>query len=92
MADKLTTLIEFLKQPSTIKALGTLAGAAGYVVDPSKAVEILGAIAVFTGAVNLVYDNNPRSPNCPTVKELDKILTKEKVAEIMAFRKKRAAV
>lgn len=60
LAGKINTLLEYLKQPSTIKAIGTLAGAVGYVIDPDKALEILLALQVFFGAINLFYDANPR--------------------------------
>lgn len=60
LSDKINTLLESLKQPSTIKALGTLAGLVGYAIDPTKVVEILMAIQVFAALVNGLYDANPR--------------------------------
>jgi len=60
LSEKINALLEALKQPSTIKALGTLAGLVGYAVDPTKIVEILMAIQVFAALVNGLYDANPR--------------------------------
>jgi hypothetical protein len=60
LVTKINTALEYLKQPSTIKAMGTLAGAVGYAVDQTKALDILMALQVFFGMVNLFYDGNPR--------------------------------
>ena len=98
LANKINTMLEFLKQPSTIKALGTLAGAVGYIIDPTKLVEILGAITVFTGAINLFYDANPRkavdsepSATGATVADLDKTLTTDQLAELVRLRRAKIA-
>ena len=98
LASKLNTLLEFLKQPSTIKSLGTLAGAVGYVIDPSKVVEILMALQVFFGAINLFYDANPRKSvsaepikAAGTVAELDKTLTTDQLVELVRLRKAKIA-
>ena len=90
---KINTLLEFLKQPSTIKAIGTLAGAIGYAIDPTKVVEILMALQVFFGAINLFYDANPRksidseTPAAKGVSELNKTLTTAQIAELVKLRK-----
>jgi hypothetical protein len=89
---KINTLLEYLKQPSTVKAIGTLAGAVGYAIDPTKALEILLALQAFIGAINLLYDKNPSKPHEITVAALDKILTKDVVAAVQQLRKDRAAV
>ena len=60
LAEKIDKLLETLKQPSTIKALGTLAGLVGYAFDPTKIVEILMAVQVFAALINGFYDANPR--------------------------------
>jgi len=60
LSDKINTLLEALKQPSTIKAIGTLVGAVGWYIEPAKAVEIIMAIQVFAALVNGFYDANPR--------------------------------
>ena len=60
LSEKINTLLEALKQPSTIKALGTLAGLVGYAIQPDIIVEILMAIQVFAALVNGFYDSNPR--------------------------------
>jgi hypothetical protein len=97
LAGKINTLIEFLKQPSTIKALGTLAGAVGYYIDPSKVVEILMALQVFFGAINLFYDANPRKSVdaepaiVASVADLDKVLTTAQLAELVRLRKAKIA-
>jgi hypothetical protein len=94
----MNTLLEFLKQPSTIKALGTLAGAVGYVIDPSKVVEILMALQVFFGAINLFYDANPRksvSSEGPSigssVAELNKTLSTDQLVELVRLRRAKIA-
>jgi hypothetical protein len=69
LAEKINTLLEALKQPSTIKALGTLAGLVGYAIDPTKIVEILMAIQVFAALVNGLYDANPRK-SIPSEKKI----------------------
>lgn len=78
LAEKINTFLEALKQPSTIKALGTLAGVAGLYVDPDKALEILIAIQVFAAAVNGFYDANPRK-SIP----VEKKITPEEVAAMV---------
>jgi len=60
LGEKINTLLEALKQPSTIKALGTLAGLIGYAIEPDKAVEIILAIQTFAAIINGFYDANPR--------------------------------
>lgn len=98
LASKINTLIEFLKQPSTIKALGTLAGTVGYYIDPTKVVEILMALQVFFGAINLFYDANPRKsvdaePPAAAmgVSDLDKVLTTAQIVELVRLRKAKIA-
>ena len=58
----LNSIFEWLKQPSSIKALCTLAGAVGYVIDPTKLADIIGAVLVLQALVNGVYDRNPAKP------------------------------
>jgi hypothetical protein len=78
LSEKINTFLEALKQPSTIKALGTFAGLAGYIIDPTKVVEIVGAVQVFTGLVNAFYDANPRK-SIP----VEKKITPDDVAEMV---------
>jgi hypothetical protein len=69
LAEKIDKLLEALKQPSTIKALGTLLGLVGYAIDPTKVVEILMAIQVFAALINGFYDANPRK-SIPSEKKI----------------------
>ena len=78
LSEKINTLLEALKQPSTIKALGTLLGLVGYAIQPDKVVEILMAIQVFAALVNGLYDANPRK-SIPA----EKRITPEDVAEMV---------
>jgi hypothetical protein len=78
LAEKINTLLEALKQPSTIKALGTLLGLVGYALDPTKVVEILMAIQVFAALVNGLYDANPRK-SIP----VEKKITPDDVSEMV---------
>jgi hypothetical protein len=92
LTEKINTLLESLKQPSTIKALGTLAGVVGLYIDPDKALEIVVAIQVFAALVNGFYDANPRK----SIPE-EKRITPEDVAkmvhdEITRMRAERAKV
>ena len=78
LSEKINTLLEALKQPSTIKALGTFAGLVGYAIQPDKVIEILMAIQVFAALVNGLYDANPRK-SIP----VEKKITPEDVAEMV---------
>ena len=69
LSEKINTLLEALKQPSTIKALGTFAGLVGYAIQPDKVIEILMAIQVFAALVNGLYDANPRK-SIPSEKKI----------------------
>jgi hypothetical protein len=62
---KLNAIIEWLKQPSSIKALCTLAGAIGYAIDPTKLSDIIGAVLVLQALVNGIYDRQPPKPPTP---------------------------
>ena len=78
LSDKINTLLEALKQPSTMKALGTLVGAVGWYIEPAKAVEIIMAIQLFGALVNGFYDANPRK-SIP----VEKKITPEDVATMV---------
>jgi hypothetical protein len=80
LSEKINTLLEALKQPSTIKALGTLAGLVGYAIQPDKVVEILIAIQVFAALVNGLYDGNPRK----SIPEEKKITPEDVTAMVRA--------
>jgi len=69
VAEKIDKLLETLKQPSTIKAIGTLLGLVGYAIQPDKVIEILIAIQVFAAIVNGLYDANPRK-SIPSEKKI----------------------
>jgi hypothetical protein len=60
LSEKINTLLEALKQPSTIKAIGTIAGLVGLYFDPTKFQEIIAGILAFVAIVNGFYDANPR--------------------------------
>lgn len=89
MPDKLTTLFEWLKQPSTIKMLGSAAGLLGVYFDPTKFQEIILGIMAFIAIVNGFYDNTSRKPKIPTPDELNVILSSEAIVELVRLRKSR---
>ena len=90
LAEKIDKLLETLKQPSTIKALGTLLGLVGYALDPTKVVEILIAIQVFAAIINGLYDANPRK-SIPSEKKITPEdvsgLVRSEIAKMIAAKK-----
>jgi len=93
VAEKIDKLLETLKQPSTIKALGTLLGLVGYAIQPDKVIEILIAIQVFAALVNGLYDANPRRP-IPVEKKITpddvSAMVRAEIARLRAERAKTA--
>jgi len=93
LSEKINTLLEALKQPSTIKALGTLLGLVGYALDPTKVVEILMAIQVFAALVNGLYDANPRK-SIPEEKKITpddvSAMVRNEIALMIAAKKAKA--
>lgn len=61
----IANLIVWLKEPSTIKAIVALAGALGYVIDPTRITDLMGAVMLIQAAVNMFYDRNPAKPPTP---------------------------
>ena len=55
-------LLEFLKEPSTIKGIITLCGVLGVVVDQSQIVALVAGFGTLYGLVNIFYDRNKRKP------------------------------
>jgi hypothetical protein len=87
LAEKINTFLEALKQPSTIKALGTLVGAVGWYIDPAKAVEIVMAVQIFAALVNGFYDSNPRQ-SIPVEKKITPedvaVMVRDEIARLRA--------
>jgi hypothetical protein len=104
LANKIANLFEQLKQPSTIKALGTIAATVGYTIDQTKALELLMALQVFFGLINLFYDQNPRksvsaepkaglpvATQALDVATIEAGLSNEQIVEIVRARKAKIA-
>ena len=84
---KFQALIEWLKQPPTIKGLVIVAGLAGFAVDPGKVQEIIMAASGLYAALALFYDNGTRRPRIPTAEELNNLLSTEEIAALVRLRK-----
>lgn len=56
------TIVEWLKQPSTLKFLVTIAGSVGFVISPDQLEKIIAAVLVVQSLINGFYDHNPRKP------------------------------
>lgn len=65
MNAKLLALLEYAKQPSTIKGIIILLGLAGVKADPTKIEQIIGAFLLVYAAVQIFYEQNPRKPPEP---------------------------
>jgi len=91
MPDKLSALIEWLKQPSTLKGIVILAGMAGFAVDSSRIQEIILAASGLYAALAMFYDNSSRKPNIPTVEELNKLMASEDIVALVRLRKAKIA-
>ena len=89
--DKFSALIQWLKQPPTLKGIVILAGMAGFAVDPAKIQEIILAASGLYAALALFYDNSIRSPKIPTPEELNKLLTSEDIVALVKLRKAKIA-
>jgi hypothetical protein len=76
-------MIEWLKQPSTIKAIIVLAGVAGYRLDPGRVNDVLLAVGTLYGLVGAFYDNQPRQPAPPQTPE-ETPLTEEGLKRLLA--------
>jgi hypothetical protein len=58
--------IEWIKQPSTIKALMVLSGLIGVKIDPTKVQEIIEAGLTLYVFIQAFYNQQPRKPTpCP---------------------------
>ena len=91
MPDKLSALIEWLKQPSTLKGIVVLAGMAGFAVDSSRIQEIILAASGLYAALAMFYDNSSRKPKIPTVEELNKLMASEDIIALVRLRKAKIA-
>ena len=59
-------IMDWLAQPSTIKAILVLAGFVGYKLDPTKVQEIVEAGLVLYVGIQAFYNQQPRTPPpCP---------------------------
>jgi uncharacterized protein YneF (UPF0154 family) len=79
----MTLLIEWLKQPSTIKAILLMAGLAGWKWSPDKIQEIIITITGLYAAVGALYEQQPRKPSEPIAPE-DPPLTEARFRELLA--------
>jgi hypothetical protein len=88
---KYGAIIEWLKQPSTLKGIVIFAGMAGFAVDSSKIQEIILAASGLYAALGMFYDNNSRTPKVPTVDELNKLLSSDDIVALVRLRKAKIA-
>ena len=89
MVIDLRRIIYWLKQPSTIKAIGGIAGFLGFAYTQADLEKWTAAVVGFSVLVNGVYDNIPRA-KALTLDELCcqlKKLTPEKRTELMTIYK-----
>lgn len=91
MPNRFGSVIEWLKQPSTLKGIVILAGMAGFAVDSSKIQEIILAASGLYAALAMFYDNTSRTPKVPTAEELNKLLTSEDIVSLVKLRKAKIA-
>jgi hypothetical protein len=66
LACKLKWFLNWLAQPSTIKALGGVAGLIGFLVTQESLEKWTAAVVAFAMLVNGLYDNNSRKPSTGT--------------------------
>ena len=91
MTTKYGLIIEWLKQPSTLKGIVVLAGMAGFAVDSSKIQEIILAASGLYAAIGMFYDNTARTPKVPTPEELNQLLKSEDIVALVKLRKAKIA-
>jgi hypothetical protein len=86
-------LVDWLKQPSTIKFIVTAAGAVGWYIDAAALDKIIGIVVLAIGVINGFYDQNPRKPEPKnnTIEDLDAAITTEQLIELVRIRKARIA-
>ena len=89
--NKFSVLIEWLKQPSTLKGIVVLAGMAGFAVDSTKIQEIILAASGLYAAIGMFYDNAARTPKVPTAEELNALLSSEEIVALVKLRKAKIA-
>lgn len=85
------SIIEWLKQPPTLKGLVIVAGLAGFKIDPEQANTIILTASGLYAALALFYDNSSRKLKTPTPEELNALLTSEAIVELVRLRKKKIA-
>lgn len=88
---KFAAILEWLKQPPTLKGLVMLAGLAGYALDPVQAQTIILAASGLYAALALFYDNTTRKPKLPTPEELNQFMTSEDIVALVNLRKAKIA-
>ena len=89
--DKFVAILNWLKQPPTLKGLVMVAGIAGFAVDPDQLQTIILAATSLYAALALFYDNSTRKPRIPTPEELDALLTSEDIVKLVQLRKAKIA-
>ena len=88
---KISVLIEWLKQPPTLKGIILVLGMAGFAVDPDKVQQIIITVTSLYAALALFYDNSKRSPKIPTPEELNQFLKSEDIVKLVQLRKAKIA-
>lgn len=89
--NKIDALVEWIKQPATLKGLVIMAGLAGYVIDPLQVQTVILAASGLYSLLALFYDNGTRRPKIPTPDELNKILSSEEIIALINLRKNKIA-
>lgn len=88
-------IVEWLKQPSTIKFVGGLLSAFGFVYTQADLEKWTAAAVGFSLLINGLYDNNPRRPPEESIDSLsDKLvcMTPEQRVELMKLYKEKSKV
>lgn len=80
-------LIDWLKQPPTIKGLVILAGILGFKLEPDKVQEITLLASGLYAALAMFYDNGTRKPRIPTPEELNQLLTSDAIIALVNLRR-----
>jgi hypothetical protein len=87
------TIVNWLKQPSTIKAIGGIAAGLGFAWTQADLEKWTAAAVGFSILINGLYDQNPRksAPKDNTIEDLDATITTEQLIELVRLRKARIA-
>jgi hypothetical protein len=86
--------MDWLKQPSTLKALVMAAGMAGWTITPEYQERILFIGGIIYAGLGAFYDQQPRTPTAPPPCDpvaLEATLTTAQIAEVVRLRKAKMA-